>query len=79
VPAERIDVTGAQLFDDWFTMQPSRSREAFCADVGLDPAKPFVLYVGSSIFIAPEEVPFAERWLSALRTADDEAVSGEGC
>jgi hypothetical protein len=78
VPAERIDVTGAQLFDDWFTMQPSRSREAFCADVGLDPAKPFVLYVGSSIFIAPEEVPFAERWLSALRTADDEAVSGAG-
>lgn len=78
VAAERVDVTGAQLFDDWFAAAPSRSRQEFCAEVGLDPARPFVLYVGSSIFIAPEEVPFAERWLSALRTADDERVSGAG-
>src|SRR5215207_2664635 len=25
-----VRVTGAQLFDRWFTMQPSRSREEFC-------------------------------------------------
>jgi hypothetical protein len=78
VPVERVDVTGAQLFDDWFAMEPSRSREQFCSDVGLDASKPFVLYVGSSIFIAPEEVPFAERWLSTLRMADDELVSSAG-
>jgi hypothetical protein len=78
VPADRIVITGAQLFDDWFEAQPSRSREAFCRDVGLDPEKPFVLYVGSSSFIAPEEVPFVERWLSRLRRAPGEAVRSAG-
>jgi hypothetical protein len=78
VRAERVHVTGAHLFDVWFAMQPSRSREAFCREVGLDPARPFVLYVGSSIFIAPEEVPFAERWLAHLRQSDDAAVSSLG-
>ena len=71
VPADRVRVTGAQLFDRWFTTTPSRSREEFCATVGLDPEKPFLLYVGSSVFIAPDEVPFAERWLATLRGAAD--------
>jgi hypothetical protein len=67
VPSDRITVTGAQTFDRWFSMRPSRSREDFCRRVGLDPARPYLLYTGSSVFIAPEEVPFAERWLLALR------------
>ena len=67
VPADRIIVTGAQTFDRWFAMRPSRSREDFCRRVGLDPNRPYLLYTGSSVFIAPEEVPFAERWLLALR------------
>jgi hypothetical protein len=78
VPADRVRVTGAQLFDRWFTTTPSRSREEFCATVGLDPAKPFLLYVGSSVFIAPDEVPFAERWLATLRGAADPAVADVG-
>ncbi len=67
VPADRIAITGAQTFDRWFTMRPSRSREDFCRRVGLDPTHPYLLYTGSSTFIAPDEVPFAERWLIALR------------
>jgi len=63
----QVAVTGAQLFDRWFAASPSRTRDDFCARVGLDPARPFVLYVGSSMFIAPDEVPFAERWLDAVR------------
>jgi hypothetical protein len=78
VPAGRVLVTGAQLFDRWFTAQPSRSREEFCRTVGLDPARPFLLYVGSSQFIAPDEVPFAERWLAAIRGAADPAMAGAG-
>jgi hypothetical protein len=78
VPAERVLVTGAQLFDRWFTTRPSRSREEFCRQTGLDPARPFLLYVGSSMFIAPDEVPFAERWLATLRGADDPMVAGVG-
>src|SRR4030095_13968020 len=60
VPADRVLVTGAQLFDRWFTMQPSRSREEFCRAAGLDPERPFLLYVGASLFIAPGGVPVAE-------------------
>jgi hypothetical protein len=78
VPAGRVVVTGAQLFDRWFTMQPSRPREAFCRAAGLDPAKPFLLYVGSSVFIAPDEVPFAGRWLATIRGAADPVVAEVG-
>jgi hypothetical protein len=67
VPEDRIIITGAQTFDRWFAMRPSRPREDFCRRVGLDPARPYLLYTGSSVFIALEEVPFAERWLLALR------------
>jgi hypothetical protein len=78
VRADQVEITGAQLFDRWFEARPARSREAFCAAVGLDPARPFVLYVGSSIFIAPEEVPFVERWLAALRGGGDPQVARVG-
>jgi hypothetical protein len=45
VPADRITVTGAQVFDEWFEKRPSTSREAFCARVGLRADRPIVLYV----------------------------------
>jgi hypothetical protein len=76
-PAHVI-TTGAQVFDRWFTERPSRTREAFCGAVGLDPVRPFVLYVGSSVFIAPDEVPFAERWLASLRASPDPVVASAG-
>jgi hypothetical protein len=76
-PAQVI-TTGAQVFDRWFTERPSRSREEFCRAVGLDPSRPFVLYVGSSVFIAPDEVPFAERWLASLRAGTDPVVANIG-
>jgi hypothetical protein len=67
VPAERVVVTGAQAYDHWFDWEPSRSREAFCAEVGLDAVEPIVLYVGSSSFIAPHEPAFVKRWAAELR------------
>jgi hypothetical protein len=72
VRPDQVVVTGAQLFDRWFAASPSRTRDEFCSRVGLDPARRFVLYVGSSMFIAPDEVPFVERWLSAVRGGDDD-------
>jgi hypothetical protein len=75
---EQVVVTGAQLFDRWFAARPTRSRDDFCRDVGLDPARPYVLYLGSSIFIAPDEVPFAEQWMAALRRSGDPAVANLG-
>jgi len=76
VPAERVVATGAQLFDEWFARRPSTTREEFARKVGLDPARGYVLYVGSSAFITEgaEEVEFVERWIEALRASDDERV-----
>ena len=67
IPADRIIVTGAPKFDEWFERTPATTREEFAAKVGLDPARPFVLYACSSPFIAPDEVGFVRRWLGRLR------------
>jgi len=69
VPPERVRVTGAQLFDDWFDRRPSQSREAFCERIGLNPGRPFLLYLCSSLFIAPEEVSYVRTWLQRLRAS----------
>ncbi|HVZ23122.1 MAG TPA: hypothetical protein VG871_18745, partial [Vicinamibacterales bacterium] len=41
-------VTGAARFDSFFHRTPSASREEFFAEYGLDPARPMILYLGSS-------------------------------
>jgi len=75
VPANRVVITGAQLFDHWFTWQPSRSREAFRAAVGLHGDRSFILYLGSSLFIAPREAEFVVGWLRALRASASPLLS----
>jgi hypothetical protein len=61
VPADRVLVTGSQAYDHWFAATSSLDREAFCAQVGLDPGRPMLLYLCSSPFIAPYEVEFVRR------------------
>lgn len=78
IPASRVVTTGAQLFDPWFEYRPSTSREEFCRRVGLSPDRPFVLYMCSSNFMAPNEPPFTLRWLDALRTSADPAIRNLG-
>ena len=39
-------------------MRPSTTREEFCTRAGLDPSRPFLLYLCSSHFVAPDEVAF---------------------
>jgi hypothetical protein len=78
VSPETVAVTGAQPFDRWFDRRPSRTREAFCREVGLPDDGPFVLFTGSSIFIAraEAEMPFVRQWIEALRSSPDPAVRG---
>jgi hypothetical protein len=72
VPAERLVVTGAQCFDQWFDRPPSRDRPGFCRDAGLPDDAPFVLYVCSAPFReCPSEADFVRRWLSALRASSN--------
>jgi hypothetical protein len=78
VDADRVAITGAQLFDRWFDRQPSRDRAAFCAMVGLPDERPFILFTGSSGFIANAvvEAAFVRRWIAALRASGSERVRG---
>ncbi len=79
VPDERIVVTGAQCYDQWFNRRPSRSREEFCERVGLDPAKPFILYVCSSLFKhTANEAEFVERWIQQIRSSADPVLRETG-
>lgn len=78
VPPERVVVTGAQLFDHWFTWKPSGSRDAFCARVGLAPDRPYLLYLCSSRFIAPDEQSFIRKWVQQLRDSSSPALRSAG-
>ena len=70
VPADRVVVTGAQCFDQWFDRAPSRSRAEFCAAVGLPADRPFLLYVCSALFGgSPPEAAFVVDWIRHLRAA----------
>jgi hypothetical protein len=77
MPAERVVATGAQLFDRWFERRPSSSRVDFMRKIGLDPARPYVLFLGSSPFVArrsDQEVRFVQDWIEALRTSGDQRL-----
>src|SRR5581483_6215555 len=75
VPAERVRVTGAHAFDDWFDRAPTRSRADLLAEVGLDPAEPYLAYLCSSRNVARNgEVDFVRAWIGALRSSGDERL-----
>jgi hypothetical protein len=65
IPRDRIVVTGAQCFDEWFERQP-RPRDVLCSRAGLDPARPFVLYACCAPWTGQSEVAFVRRWASVL-------------
>jgi hypothetical protein len=70
LPEQSVVATGAHSYDHWFDWEPSRDREAFCSLLGLDPARPILLYACSSPFIAPHEVVAVRRWLDIVRGSD---------
>jgi len=79
MPARRVAVTGAQAYDHWFTWQPSRPREAFCARVGLPADRPYLLYVCSSLFRGTgDEAIFVEKWVRRIRESADPALKSVG-
>jgi hypothetical protein len=70
VPADRIRITGAQCYDQWFGRVPTRTRDAFCRHVGLPADRPIVLYVCSALFWgSPVEAEFVMRWVQSLRSS----------
>ena len=81
ISPEHAVATGGQLFDKWFEQTPSRSREDFMAEAGLDPGEPYVLYLCSSPFVvnrSQAEVEFVLRLLRSLRDSDDDRLRRAG-
>jgi hypothetical protein len=73
IPADRIAITGAQCYDQWFTRTPERSREEFCRALGLRSDRPFALWVHSALTPTPDppEPVLVQRWIEALRGSSD--------
>jgi hypothetical protein len=68
IPRERVIATGAHPFDEWFERQPSMTREGFTGGLGLDPERPYVLYLCSSpLTTGSAEIEFVRRWIEQLR------------
>ena len=75
VPARHACVTGAQTFDHWFNGDSPSSRAEFCAQNGLDPERPIILYLASSRQVESPSTFFV-RWFDAIRTSGDPALEG---
>jgi hypothetical protein len=79
VPRDRVVVTGAQCFDQWFDRQPSRDRAEFCRQVGLPADRPFLLYVCSALFGgSPSEAAFALDWIRRVRASESQPLATAG-
>jgi hypothetical protein len=78
VPPERIAVTGAQCYDQWFDRAPSRDRAAFCRAVGLSADQPILLYVCSVMTPNPYESRFVIRWIQEIRRSGDPRLRNAG-
>jgi hypothetical protein len=78
LPDDRIIVTGAQCYDQWFGSEPSRTRTEFCVSSGLDPERPFLVYLCSALTPDPRESRFVERWIRAIRNSAVSSLQGIG-
>ncbi len=66
-PGDQVTVIGAPGFDPFFRLEPGTNRDQFCELVGLDPARPLILYLASSKLISEEEQGFVRRWIDEIR------------
>ena len=80
LPADRVVLTGAQCYDQWFTRRPARDRATFCRAMGLRADRPFVLWVHSALSPTPQppEPVLVKRWIEALRAHPDPLLRETG-
>jgi hypothetical protein len=71
VAPEAVAVVGAHLYESWFTAEPVISRDHFCAQLGLDPSGPIVLFVCGAPTWERREFKLVEQWIRGLRTHVD--------
>ena len=79
IPSNRLVVTGAQCYDQWFGRVPTRTREQFCSMLRLPTDRPFFLYACSALYpVAPTEAHFVRRWIEHIRASDDQRLRSAG-
>jgi hypothetical protein len=78
IAPDRITVTGAQCYDQWFDRAPSRDRASFCRAVGLAADRPILLYVCSVMTPNPYESQFVMRWIEEVRRSADPCLREAG-
>lgn len=75
ISRERIAITGAPVFDEWFSdLKPSMSREEFCRRHGFNSKYPIVMYLGSTKNIAADESWLVEKLRASLDHSPDERL-----
>lgn len=67
----QVFVSGASVYDPWFDLSPSTDRASFCARAGLDPSKPYVLYLCSSKSISDRETDLIRMLITHLEMVDE--------
>ena len=73
-PPERVVVTGAPRFDEFFALRPAMTRREFLEPLGLYAEQPTLLYVCSSRFVSEGELTFVRRWVATLRQSGVESI-----
>jgi hypothetical protein len=76
VPRSKIAVCGALPFDIWFDRSPVLDRQRFCERVGLDPQRPYLLYLCSTKTPGPPESAFVGELTAALRRHTETREAG---
>ena len=72
ISTKTIRLVGAPFFDKWFDIPfPPTKRKSFLDRVGLDPERPYVLYLGSSANIAKDETWFVKALSRAFADSTD--------
>lgn len=72
IPQERTRIIGAPVFDQWFSEVPHLiSREDFCKAHGIDPTRPYLLYLGTSRNLAHNEGWVVEKLRDILDTSPE--------
>jgi hypothetical protein len=70
-----ILITGSPFFDKWFEIDELKEdRSCFCRRVGLDPAKPYLLYLGSSKNIAEDETWLIHEIINKIKCHPDSKI-----
>ncbi|MBK8782845.1 MAG: hypothetical protein IPO22_13795 [Anaerolineales bacterium] len=67
---ESIFTVGAPVYDPWFEITPALNRGQFCGQSGLNPAVPFILFLGSSPTITELDVELIKALMTHLEKID---------